>query len=103
MKTLDIPVSINGKEVVFSAVMTDASKVYDGFGAFTLIDYEQPLDHMKYSTRLVLIPRDHLDWAIARYSSGLYAAYHTAEDLESLYGVEAANIANVLWSKLSAA
>ena len=74
-------------------VDTDAPKEYDGFGTFTVHQYEGSRDEWKRdSVRVVLIREEHFGWQTTRYASGLQLWKPSAFD--------SATISEVLWKRL---
>src|ERR1051326_1287384 len=67
----------------YVALITDAPKIYDGFGTMTVQEFGHPLTapdvETKGDARLVLVRAEHLNWQQSRYSSGLHAS-HMAPD-----------------------
>lgn len=60
------------------AVVTDAPKDYDGFGTFTLREFEYPIDiggqKTRNHARLALVDKNQLEWQRNRYFSGMHSA-----------------------------
>ena len=77
-----------------------APRAYDGFGTITAKEFGAPIivDNIvtKGDARLVLIERDHLQWQVGRYQSGLYAGI--VDDIENTF--EQRDITEALYSKL---
>lgn len=75
---------------------TDAPRDYDGFGTFTIMEYEDKLSSKADPPmlRTVLIRCEHWNWQTARYSSGMH--------LSRPAGLDPADVAAFLWKRVSA-
>lgn len=71
---LPITVSVAGESVDFHVRKTRAPKEYDGFGTFTIYEYDAGEQHKSESFRLVLIRAEHMNWQVGRYNSGNHVA-----------------------------
>jgi hypothetical protein len=74
----------------FVAMDTIAHADYDGFGTFTVHEYNDG----ERTIRTVLIREEHQQWQLARYSSGLKTATPTVHDESA--------IREALWNRLVA-
>lgn len=72
---LPIDVTVAGETVSWHVRITHAPKEYDGFGTWTIYEYNAGPDNPKDSFRIVMIRVEHLGWQVGRYNSG----FHTAE------------------------
>jgi hypothetical protein len=70
---LPITVSVAGESVDFHVRKTRAPKDYDGFGTWTIYEYDGGEQHRLESFRLVLIRSEHMSWQVGRYNSGGFA------------------------------
>ena len=92
---MKIKIAINNESVTFIPAMTTADAEYDGFGTFTLEQWQDAEDNLH---RIVLIHEDMLDWQRERYFSGWHDC--TTDTLKM--GFDEKTIAITLWRKLTA-
>lgn len=74
---------------------TDAPRDYDGFGTFTIMEYEDKLSSKADPPmlRTVLIRSEHWDWQTSRYCSGM--------NLSRPSGLDVDDVAKFLWQRVS--
>jgi hypothetical protein len=75
----------------YQLFLTNAPEKFDGFGTTTLEDHT----FGEKVQRFVMIPINHLDWQLSRYSSGM----HSAEEIDDPQVAESA--VQILWSRLT--
>jgi hypothetical protein len=76
-ETVTIAIGDGDNHVCFHALDTDAPKDYDGFGTFSVCEYDK--------VRTVLVRSEHLQWQTMRYQSGNHYAkptIHRMRDIE---------------------
>lgn len=66
-KRIEITITIGESSITYIAALTDAPESYDGFGTFTI-------EHLGFDDRIVLIPKEQVDWQTSRYASGMKRA-----------------------------
>jgi hypothetical protein len=69
-----VDVTIDKHTVTYHFRRTSAPKAYDGFGTFTVYEYDAGEKYKDQSFRVVAIRAEHLNWQTARYSSGCFAS-----------------------------
>lgn len=67
-----VTVTINDETVIYHLRRTSAPVAYDGFGTFTVYQYDS--GDKADSFRIVAIRSEHVNWQTARYSSGNFAS-----------------------------
>ena len=94
MKEIEtIEVSVGDLRKTYHIVQTRAPKDYDGFGTFTIHEYDAGPEHKADSFRVVLIPEDAFKWQTLRYASGMFA--FTAPEY-----VDDGAIQDALWKRI---
>lgn len=69
-----VTVTINNETVIYHLRRTSAPKDYDGFGTFTLYEYDAGKQNKADSFRVVAIRAEIVNWQTTRYSSGCFAS-----------------------------